>query len=387
MKITEPLWQTKFVIGWIDMRNNRRSNPYLGLPRYQFWKNEIGATEPSQFDPVVQPAFKLQKNTKIVTAGSCFAQHLARRLSEAGFNHLVTENAHPLVSKDVATRHNYGVFSARYGNIYNSLQFLQLVERAIGQVKTPTGFAWKSNAENCYLDPFRPQIQPGGYVSIQEMEADREAHLSATLEAISNAELFVFTLGLTEAWVHRQTGFVLPLAPGVVGGKYEESEFEFKNFTLEETVDSLRGAIRLIRSVNPEVEFLVTVSPVPLNATYENRHVFVSTTISKSVLRLAAEYVCNSEDRCSYFPSYEIITSPFSRGAYYMSDCRQVADIGVDHVMRVFFDNYTTENPSLAVNASDDRVLVDRVQQSHAIEMQKAINILCDEESISDGRK
>ena len=35
--------------------------------------------------------------SRIASAGSCFAQHIARHLRQTGFNFLVTETAHPMV--------------------------------------------------------------------------------------------------------------------------------------------------------------------------------------------------------------------------------------------------------------------------------------------------
>ena len=41
-----------------------------------------------------------------------------------------------------------------------------------------------------------------------------------------------------------------------------------------------------------------------------------------------------------YFPSYELIASPFSRGFFFEPNMRSVAESGVDAVMRVFFSEH-----------------------------------------------
>src|SRR6056297_507944 len=102
-------------------------HPYVGLPRYQFWKKEPGIEKHELLDPVSSPPFIVTRDDRIVTAGSCFAQHGARYMSNAGFNHFVTEEAHPIISSDIATRNNYGMFAARYGNIYTARQLKQLL--------------------------------------------------------------------------------------------------------------------------------------------------------------------------------------------------------------------------------------------------------------------
>ena len=103
--------------------------------------------------------------------------------------------------------------------------------------------------------------------------------------------------------------------------------------------------LRRLRGVNPASRVILTVSPVPLAATYTGNHVLSATTYSKSVLRAAAERVVRSHSNCAYFPSYEIITGAFNRGSYFASDLRNAHDDGVDHVMRVFFSRYGEGDP------------------------------------------
>jgi hypothetical protein len=88
--------------------------------------------------------------------------------------------------------------------------------------------------------------------------------------------------------------------------------------------------------INPEMKFLLTVSPVPLAATATKEHVLTATTYSKSILRaVAGELAARFED-VDYFPSYELISSPFSREFLYEEDLREVRADALDAVMRSF---------------------------------------------------
>lgn len=357
-------------------------HPYVGLPDRQFWKHEPGIADPAAFDPVSDIPFRIGREERVVTAGSCFAQHVARRLSDSGFNHLIAEPAPAFIDPDIAARFNYGLFSARYGNVYTPRQLRQLVERAYGQFQ-PRVLSWPRGAGGRVVDPFRPQIQPEGFLSEAELLADRESHFAAVRRALEGMEVFVFTLGLTECWADTRDGAVFPLAPGVAGGRYEPEEVRFLNLGLEETLADLMAALGAIRAVNPAVRIILTVSPVPLNATMEPRHVFVSTTWSKAVLRLAADRAVSALPNCVYFPSYEIITAPHVRGRYFGVDCREVLAEGVDHVMRVFLRHFAEagevaeaeEQPS-ATEGTETRL--------HVAEMQRSLKALCDEEAIGN---
>lgn len=360
--------------------------PYSGLPDRQFWTSDPGVLNPPEFDPVTEVPFTLSMTDKIVTAGSCFAQHLAKGLANAGFNHFITEPAHPLFSRPVVERYSYGQFSARYGNIYSARQFLQLVQRAYGQFTPAVGF-WPEGEQARAIDPFRPRIQPNGFASAGELLADRQQHFAAVRRALEEADVLVFTLGLTEAWEDTRDGAIYPLAPGVAGGIYDPETVRFRNFTLQQTRDDLVAALELIRSRNPGLRLILTVSPVPLYATCENQHVAVATSYSKAVLRCAAEEVSQRFTQCAYFPSYEIITSAHMRGCYFGPDARQVLPEGVAHVMKVFFrhfaPNRTTQvdkrSPAAAADGADQEK-----GQEHRAEMQRIVDVLCDEEAINN---
>lgn len=358
-----------------------KRHPYVGIAKRQLWKEDPGIRDPRLFDPVSEVSFQIGVEDRVVTAGSCFAQHVARHLSGSGFNHLITEPAHGIFSAALAQKFGYGLFSARYGNIYTTRQLLQLLHRAYGLFE-PAAKSWPRGTEGRVVDPFRPQIQPEGFVSEAELLADREQHFAAIRSAIETMDIFVFTLGLTECWEDARDGAIFPLAPGVAGGTYDPEQVNFRNFDERETADDLIAALRFIRERNPDVKIILTVSPVPLNATFENRHVFVSTTWSKAVLRIAAEKAAKAFDRCCYFPSYEIITAPHVRGSYFAEDCREVLKAGVDHVMRLFFLHFAGVTEKAA--SADAKPAEPNAAQRHVQSMERDLEVLCDEEAISD---
>ena len=119
---------------------------------------------------------------------------------------------------------------------------------------------------------------------------------------------------------------------------------EFVNFDIDAVRTDLFAALDLLRELNPGIRVILTVSPVPLIATYEPRSVLVSTTYSKAVLRVAAEAAIRRSNWIEYFPSYEIITGSFSGGLYYEGDHRDVNRLGVAHAMRCFVANFIDDD-------------------------------------------
>jgi len=342
----------------------RSPTPYDQKPDYCFWNRHVSGQDVSDINPVTNPRFTIAETDKVGTAGSCFAQHISRRIVASGFNYFVTEQGLDLEPKERA-RKQYGVYSARYGNIYTPAQLLQLWEEAF-ENKKPTLQAMQ-RADGRFVDPARQQIDPSGYASAGDVISDREIHLEAVRTLMRDLDIFVFTLGLTEAWISKVDGSIISAAPGVVAGNADDENFEFVNFNFDQTSRSLEAFLDRFHVVNPNAKVLLTVSPVPLMATYEDQSVLTSTIYSKSVLRVAAEQAKQKYAWVDYFPSYEIITGPPTGGMYFEDDYRSVKPRGVSHVMRCF------------LSIDPDKIITSRTIEPRS-------NIICDEEILAIAR-
>jgi hypothetical protein len=282
-------------------------------------------------------------------------------MREAGFRFIDKEPA-PGFIVDKATRleYGYGMYSARYGNVYTPRQLLQLMERAFGRF-TPKDDHW--TWRDGVVDPFRPTIEPEPFSSVDELRRSRGHHLAMVREVFEAADLFVFTLGLTECFGSRHDGAVYPVAPGVNGGTWDPAAFEFHNFGHEEVVADMRAFLLALRRLRPHVQVLLTVSPVPLMATASEEHVAVATMRSKSTLRAAASALVAESAWVDYFPSFEIIASSPMQGRFFEADMRSVSAAGVDHVMKEFFGMHpppagsTDEQATRPVVLDDDEAV------------------------------
>lgn len=363
------------VLGATQVRARSGSNPYRSLPDHQFWTRAVAAPDWSAVDPVVETKFKLHRDDRIATAGSCFAQHIARTLARSGLTYHVTEPAPAELPAEAAQAAGYGLFSARYGNVYTARQLAQLMDRAYGRF-VPSDGAWLRQ-DGRSVDPFRPFVERDGFASATAVAIDRDRHLAAVRQLFETADVFVFTIGLTEAWRARSDGAVFPVAPGVVAPVSDGALYEFVNFGVDDTRRDLRDFLTKLRRVNPRVRVILTVSPVPLMATYEPRHVLVSTVYSKSVLRSAVGEIANDHAFVDYFPSYEIITGPHTRGRHFGPDLRDVQPEGVDRVMHLFRRHYFL---SADGERSTDPAPAAPMRAALAAEIRRGAKLVCDEE-------
>lgn len=307
-------------------------HPYRGYPARQFWAKSVSANyDASAIGDLPVPL--IRPLDKVVTAGSCFAANLIPYLEKAGFHYLKTEYIHPLFNRIPPENLSYGKFSAGYGNIYTVRQLYQLLLRTLGEFK-PIEDRWVLG--NRYVDPFRPALAYAAR-SDREFDALNASHLHAVKRAFTECDAFIFTLGLTEAWVSRLDGAVFPACPGTISGEYDSDRHAFVNFTINDVIDDLRKFIPRLRELNPNVRIILTVSPVPLVATAESKHVLSSTIYSKSVLRVAAEMASREFENVHYFPAYEIVTGPQAPEDFFEPDRRNVSKRAVETVMGAFF--------------------------------------------------
>ena len=383
----DPLGMARFdqaYAAWTDHKPGASSNPYSGRPDHTFWSKAVARPKADDVAPGADLMPLITPQTRVATAGSCFAQHVARAMVQDGLTYHVTEPAPEGMDPDLAQQRGYGLFSARFGNIYSTRALLQLIQRAYGRF-TPIETAWK--VKDGYIDPLRPNIGEV-FGNPEAVETARAAHLAKVREMFETLDVFVFTLGLTEGWYDRRDGTAFPVVPGAVTKAANPDHFEFQNHDYTQVRADLAAFLGELAAVNPDAKVILTVSPVPLIATYGDGDVLSATTYSKSVLRAVAGDVAAGFEAVQYFPSYEIITGGFNRGAYFEDDLRSVRPSGVAHVMGVFRQRLVVGvqlktgegQPEAAAQRQLEQEQAEQQRAKLADEMGREMDLICDEE-------
>ncbi|MGH1579164.1 GSCFA domain-containing protein [Planktotalea sp.] len=314
------------------------NSPYSGLDARAFWSSGVAEQSPLAMDDIYRRKFGIRKSEAIATAGSCFAQHIARHLRGRSFNVMQLEPAPAGMSDEAASARSFGIYTCRFGNIYTPAQLLQLAREALDGHE-PAEPIWEKDGR--FYDAQRPGVEPGGWASAEEAQMARRFHLRNVAEMFMEMDVFVFTFGLTEAWIHRETGTVYPTAPGTIAGEFDPEKYEFHNYTHSETIEAFSSFLKLMRAHRGRrLKCIITVSPVPLTATACGDHVLSASTYSKSVLRGVCGELSQRNRLIDYYPSYELITAPSSRGIFYERNLRSVSAPGVENAMRVFLNQH-----------------------------------------------
>ncbi|MDB5992411.1 MAG: hypothetical protein JWQ10_3814 [Herbaspirillum sp.] len=238
------------------------------IGRYPQTKDFLGDLTPLIMDHIAvdlksQPKF-INKATRFFTMGSCFARNISASLNKGGYS-----STHMEISEYINT-----TFANR--------AFVDWLDAD----------ADTDNAVNERIKELLPaQWNPQN-----------------TLEKMRDTDVFILTLGVAPAFFDRATGeFVLP-RPTALNSRVLAEKYEYRTTTVQENVDNVLYLINFIRKLSPTVKIVITVSPVPLLASFEFESCVAADCLSKSTMRLTAHEVVNNSklENIIYWPSFEI---------------------------------------------------------------------------------
>lgn len=150
---------------------------------------------------------------------------------------------------------------------------------------------------------------------------DRFNQSAATLRT---ADFLFITLGTSWIYELKRTGEVVANCH-----KVPADEFRRYRLTVQEAVEYLRDVMEELFEVNPAIHVVLTVSPI--------RHLKDGANgnqVSKSVLLLAADALVKGfgPNRCTYFPSYEIVMDELRDYRFYAEDMTHLSDVAIQYI-------------------------------------------------------
>ncbi|WP_284376125.1 GSCFA domain-containing protein [Amylibacter marinus] len=280
----------------------------------------------------VSPSFTFGPDSRVFTSGSCFARYIEKSLEFSGF---------PILSllTDLPELPDNSGFSPNKYSIFSVLNELR----------------WAANKDDVDVDELLLENKDGTYLDLQinaTLSADldtmrtlRRIYMDSYAKAFE-ADVVIITLGFSQAWFDKKLGCYLNIAPSRQTLKQYPDRFEYHSLSYEDIYSALKEIQKLLaeNSKTPP-RLLLTVSPVPLVATFDEKDVLVANTYSKAVQRAALEQFCTEYD-ADYFPSYEIVTLSDMKYAWIDSDFRHVRPETVDRIMAQVLNAYTEGHSS-----------------------------------------
>jgi len=213
--------------------------------------------------------------------------------------------------------HGYQTYSNPNGTVYNSSALLTQLHSFVNEQFDFERFFVEHDGQWCSLlhnTTFRN-------ASRVELLRQCESIKKVASDKLASAEVIFITLGTANVYKHKATQIIV-----ANNQKLPAINFESMRLTVEDVLSDLREAVQVIRQVNSQAQLVVTVSPVR-----HKKDGFIQNQISKSIIRLAVDQACESND-LFYFPSYEIVLDELRDYRFYATDLVHINELGVNYI-------------------------------------------------------
>ncbi len=246
--------------------------------------------------PSINPRFQISKNEKIFTIGSCFARNIESLLIRYGADVPVSSFDLPPGEIDYPAAHIL--------NEYNAGTILQRIEATLGQFDYGTEKGIEETKQG-YIDLFlHIHSKP---VTLERL-IERRGQISELYKQLLQSDTVIITLGLIECWYDTRYECYLNKAPSRTIARADPSRFEFRRMDVDDVYSRMHSAINLLNKKGRK-KIILTVSPVPVEATFSGDDIVAANSYSKSVLRVACQKLKDVFDNVEYFPSFEMVMS------------------------------------------------------------------------------
>ncbi|MDR6843939.1 GSCFA domain-containing protein [Flavobacterium granuli] len=241
-------------------------------------------------------------NSKIVSLGSCFAENMGDKFQYFKFQSAINP----------------------FGIIFNPVSIEKIIHRVANEVLfTEEDIFFHNERWHCF------EVHSDlSHSNREDLLTNLNQILIETKKQLQEATHIIITYGTS--WVYRNIE-----KDTIVANchKVPQKQFAKELLTVETIQQSIENTIRLVQSLNPNCNFIFTVSPV--------RHLkdgFVENQRSKSHLITAIHYL-----QSGYFPSYEIMMDELRDYRFYAEDMLHPSQIAIDYIWERFKESTILE--------------------------------------------
>lgn len=269
------------------------------------------------FLPALHPEFRIDKNDRLFAIGSCFARGIESALKLHGFQ---VESA----ATDFDSFEPSGNKRTRALGFTNKFTTHSMLNELSWALDPAAEFPEASLVD---LDDRRcidPHINPTLAVVDRAGTLQRRRIIGEVNRRIRGCRVVFFTLGLVETWYDKLAGISLNMTPTVEMRSLHPDRYECRVTSYLQNLENMERMHELLTTYgHPEVQIVVTTSPVPFQATFSGQDVVIANTYSKATLRAVAQDFASLHDNVHYFPSYEIVMNS-DRAVAWEDDLRHV---------------------------------------------------------------
>ena len=265
--------------------------------------------------------FPIDYKARLLLLGSCFSENIGNKLKYYKFSSVQNP----------------------FGILFHPKAIESLLENAINAEEFTEEDIFNSNEG---WHSFAAHSQLSSTSQEKTLQKLNQA-IKITQKQLVKSTHIIITLGTS--WVYRHIA-----SDTVVANchKIPQKEFLKELLSIEDIAESLESMIALVRDVNPNIQFIFTVSPV--------RHLkdgFIENQRSKAHLISAIHQVISPRKRIFYFPSYEIMMDELRDYRFYAGDMIHPNQTAIHYIWEQFLGSWISEF------AIETMSLVDSIQK------------------------
>ena len=257
----------------------------------------------------------------VLCIGSCFTENIGQKLQNHHFPTLINP---------------FGILYNPY-SIGNTLEYL-FKGQAFSKENLFTGNGlWHSFDHHGY---FSNPDQSAALQNINESLQKGSAFLKTT-------KRLALTFGTSKVFVYKKTQQIVANCH-----KIPNHQFERRTLSIDTIIKKLGPLFQQLKTNNPELEILLTVSPV--------RHIrdgLVENQRSKAQLLLASEELSHAFDFVHYFPSYEIMMDDLRDYRFYQADLIHPSEVAIDYIWEHFSQCFFNEE-TIDLNSKISKIVL-----------------------------
>ena len=226
---------------------------------------------------------KIQLRDKLFLTGSCFTEHITRKLSENKFS--VFENPHGILFNPVSICRS--LYDCIEKKIYSSDDLFE--DQGLWA-------SWNFHSRFSDADP---------NIALNRINDS----VNAGHDTLRSASWLIITLGSAFVYQRSDNNIVANCH------KVPAKEFKKKLLSVDEVLTEMDMLFYQLSVFNPAIKIIFTISPV--------RHIkdgLIENNRSKSVLIQAVHHVVEKYDRLFYFPAYELVIDDLRDYRFFAED-------------------------------------------------------------------
>ncbi len=261
--------------------------------------------------PPTSSGVKISHHDSVLCLGSCFAEHIGKRLQKLKFSTLINPSGIVYNPVSLAGSLNILLTSASFSEA-DLFEHMGL---------------WHSFAHH---GTFSHPDKKTALGNINRSLTEARAFLSKT------SRLLV-TLGTAHVFIFKKSGRIVANCH-----KVPAEQFERRRLSVEEVTEEILPVFEKLKQRLPQLEIVTTVSPV--------RHLrdgLTENQRSKATLLLALSQICSQLPFVHYLPAYEILLDDLRDYRFYAADMIHPNTVAVDYIWQhfgqAFFDAETSE--------------------------------------------